>query len=64
MINAFLNGIISFISNVASVYTYPVNLVLTTFFPDITDILEIVTNVLNQVLSVLGWYKIYKPPKN
>lgn len=62
MINAIFSGFFQLITNIASVYLAPLNLVLSTFFPDLNNVLGIVSNVLNQVVSLLGWFVNLIPP--
>ena len=62
MINAILSGLIDFITSIANVYTAPVNAIITNFFPDLTNYLVIITNVLNQIGGVIGWFASLIPP--
>lgn len=62
MINAILSGLIDFITAIANVYTAPVNAIITNFFPDLTNYLVVITNVLNQIGGVIGWFASLIPP--
>lgn len=62
MINVILSGLIDFITAIANVYTAPVNAIITNFFPDLTNYLVVITNVLNQIGGVIGWFASLIPP--
>lgn len=62
MISSLLGGIVSFISSLGSIYTAPINAVITNFFPDLTNMLSTITSVFNNVFSIIGWFMNLIPP--
>lgn len=55
MINALLNGLLSFISSLISVVLSPIDQIIVAYFPDVSNALSSVTAFFNVVGSVLGW---------
>ena len=62
MINAILSGLLTFIYNVGNVFTAPVNAIISTAFPDLSNFLSVITNVLNMISSVIAWFLNLIPP--
>lgn len=62
MINALLSGILTFIYNVGNVFTAPINAIISTAFPDLSNFLGTITNVLNMISGVLAWFINLIPP--
>lgn len=56
MINSFFQGLFSLLTNMASVYTTPVNAVLSNAFPDLNNMLGVITNILSMISSIIGWF--------
>lgn len=62
MINAILQGLITFIYNVGNVFTAPLNAVISGAFPDLSNFLVAITNVFNMISNVIGWFLNLIPP--
>ena len=62
MINALLSGVIEFISSVAAVFTAPINALIVNAFPDLSNYLVVITNVLNQITGVIAYFLSLIPP--
>lgn len=62
MINALLSGITNFISGLASIYTAPINAVITNYFPDTANIISLINTILSYITNTITWFAYLIPP--
>lgn len=55
MINAILNGLLSFISSLIQIVLAPINSIIASSFPDLSTGLSFITALFNVIGRVLGW---------
>lgn len=62
MFKLLFNGITSILANLLSVICWPINQLITTALPDLSEKITYITNNLNSVFSGLSWAVSILPP--
>lgn len=62
MFKLLFNGITSILANILSVICWPINQIITSALPDLSEKITYITNNLNSVFSGLSWAVSILPP--
>lgn len=55
LLNSFLQLILDFVINIVNFILLPIDLLINTFFPDFSNLINSITNALNVALNYIGW---------
>ena len=62
MVKALINGIFSVLLNVASIFTSPISNVIGSAVPQVADLVNSITNLLNLTLGLIPYFIYLVPP--
>lgn len=55
MINAIINGILSFVSGLLTLVLSPIDALITQYLPDVSSVLSGVSSFFSEILGIIPW---------
>lgn len=55
MINAILNGILTFVSAILTLILSPIDALITSYLPDVSNVISSVATYFSEILSIIPW---------